>query len=259
MTYEVVPVIKPEGFTSTQLISSFKKQFSQYAQEKISPAGRLDPMAEGVILLLIGEANKMRSKFLALDKTYEFIILLGIASDTYDLLGKITQNNLEYDNSLIKKDLIRLLPNYLGTFQQLYPPYSSKPVQGRPLFFWARQERLSEITIPAKTVKVKKISVEKWEEREMNTLKKDIINRLAKVEGDFRQEEIISNWKDFHGNPSRKILLVHCVATVTSGTYIRSLCHEIGKGLGIGALAYSIKRTKVGNYDNENALLLNVQ
>jgi len=89
---------KPLGMTPLEAIREFQRKNPKYQTTKLSFAGRLDPMAEGLLLVLEGEENKDRKRFENLDKTYEFSILFGVTTDTYDLLGKITRfENLKFE------------------------------------------------------------------------------------------------------------------------------------------------------------------
>src|SRR5687767_12670821 len=84
---QVLNIYKPIGLTPLQLIKLLKKSKEGYKNIKMSFAGRLDPLAHGVMLLLLGEENKNRDKYLSLDKTYEFKVLFGVETDTFDFLG----------------------------------------------------------------------------------------------------------------------------------------------------------------------------
>ncbi len=83
----VLNVYKPEGITPVQLIEQLRINFPEYREAKISFAGRLDPLAHGVMVLLLGEENKQREKYLNLEKEYTFSCLLGVETDTFDYLG----------------------------------------------------------------------------------------------------------------------------------------------------------------------------
>src|SRR4051812_15345092 len=99
----IILLNKPLSFTPLQATLKFKQAFPEYADQKIAYAGRLDPMAEGLLLLLIGNETKKRKDYEALSKTYEFSILLGISTDTYDLLGKIKETNFDFQLDSVHK------------------------------------------------------------------------------------------------------------------------------------------------------------
>ena len=135
---------------------------------------------------------------------------------------------------------------------QEYPAYSSKPVDGTPLFAHARAGTLQDIEIPTRQVKI--FSLEHIHTKEVS--EKDVLQiieeRIGKVHGDFRQEQILTRWREVL--PGADTVLISKIrATVSSGTYIRSLAQLMGKKLGCGGLACSIHRTRVGPYILQNA------
>lgn len=258
----VLSVNKPVSLTPNQVIEKIRTQFPHFAKEKIGFAGRLDPMARGVLLLLIGDANFEREQYLNLDKTYEFTALLGLETDSYDLLGLL--NELETKNPPENTEEIvnQFINESIGNKTQPYPPYSTKPVQGKRMFNWAKEGRLNEIEIPTKEITV--YSFKKLHEStlQVNDLEKIINEKVAKIEGEFRQEEILSKWQTFFLRVSREDTTI--LKTVTfevkcsSGTYVRSLVHNLGKLLNCGAVTLDINRTKVGTYKLDDALDLKV-
>ncbi len=256
---EVISLYKPAGLTPSQLIDDLKKKYPSFEGVKISPAGRLDPMAEGLVLLLVGDANKRRDEFLKLDKTYEFSILFGITTDTYDLLGKVLKTDFSYSYPVLSEKLPKLLASHIGKTSQPYPPFSSKPVNGKPLFHYARTKQLEEIILPEKTVTIKELHLISLYKDTTDEVKKTTLEKISAVAGDFRQEEITKIWEEQFPSFPTTLSVAECTATVSSGTYIRSLAHTLGEELGCGALAFSIKRTKIGNYRVEDALYLNEQ
>lgn len=252
---EIVPILKPEAMTPLMVITKFKKKFPQYSKEKISVAGRLDPMASGLLLLLIGDANKKRTHLQSLDKVYDFTLLLGVTTDTYDILGEIT-SIAKSPRILSSKQLTSYLTTFIGTSQQAYPPYSSMHVMGKPLFYWAREGNLKKITIPTKKITITSLDFLSSSVVTKLELVEDIKKRIKKVTGDFRQKEVEEKWKESSSLLPEKLELISLRAEVSSGTYIRSLCNELGKLIGSGGLAYSIERTSCGDYDLKDALRL---
>jgi len=180
---EIVPIFKPKSVTPTQLITTFRDKFPTYAHEKISPAGRLDPMAEGLLVLLIGEANKKRGEFLKMDKTYEFTFLFGIMTDSYDSLGRIMDTNFSFQPNKIKKQLHITIHTNLGKSNQAYPPYSSKTVQGKPLFYWARENKLNEIVVPSKDIEIKEIELLSFFEQDKSEVIHEILTQIQNCTG----------------------------------------------------------------------------
>lgn len=249
----VIPVWKPIGWTPLKTVIEFKKSKSEYAKNIVSYAGRLDPMAEGILLLLIGEENKKRHEYEDLKKTYESEIILGISTDSFDGLGLITNINLK---KYSRKEIDKFLKEFIGKQKQIYPPYSSKAVKGKPLYWWARKNKLNEIKIPEREIEIYSIELFNLESISSLDLANEIIERLRLVEGDFRQEEIIGNWEKFAAeNKDKELIKIKINVFCSSGTYVRRIASDLGEKLGIGAFALSIKRIKVDKYKKENCIL----
>lgn len=242
----VIYVYKPRGLTPRQTIALFKLKHPQYEREKIGYAGRLDPMAEGLLLLLIGLENKKRKTYESLSKTYQFDILLGIATDTFDLLGIVTHTwDTPFPDDLMNR-AEGMIKNLVGTNQQAYPPFSSKPVSGKPLFWWAREEKLHTITIPQKSIVIKASEIVRTASLPVRELQRSIYTDIPRVTGDFRQERILSSWESFFFRTKQLAFpVITSRVTCSSGTYIRSLAHQIGQNLGTNALALRIIRTGI--------------
>lgn len=209
-------------------------------------AGRLDPMAEGLLVVLAGEECKQKETYLGLDKVYETEFLLGIETDTHDVLG-LVQNKMAVPTSPFET----VLRTFLGKRMQTYPTYSSKPHKGRPLFELARSGELPpEDEMPSREVEIYRIEMMGERQVSARELEQHILEKIPLVKGDFRQAEIVRQWQEFFQKQDTASrfqifsLRVYC----SSGTYIRSLAHEAGKRLGTGAIAFSIKRTQVGDF-----------
>ncbi len=207
-------------------------------------AGRLDPMAEGALLVLVGEECKQKEKYLGLEKEYEVEVLFGVGTDTGDLLGKLRINN--YELRIEKEQVKEVLKSLTGKFVQEYPVFSSKTVAGLPLFALAKSGNLPK-TLPTKEVEI--YSIDLLEQREISSkmLLDYILENFAKVKGDFRQEEIVSLWRDFLQGNHTSFQIAKIKVFCSSGTYMRTLAERLGSALGVPALAFSIKRTKVGD------------
>jgi tRNA pseudouridine55 synthase len=191
-----------------------------------------------------------RRDYELLEKEYEFELLLGVETDTYDVLGIIQKYEVQSINCEMEQ-IDHVLGSYVGTFEQSYPPYSSARVGGHPLFWWARAGRLDEIAIPTHAVTVYSAKLLRSYSIPLHvvvTSAKERINCLQR--GDFRQQEVLDCWDRLDGaNPNNPQLPVFtCQIVCSSGTYIRSICHEIGQQLGCGAIAYRITRTRIGDY-----------
>lgn len=239
----IFTIYKNEGETPLQAIEQYKKENSQTEKEKMTYAGRLDPMAEGILLILSGEDTKRKEEFLGLEKEYEFEILWGISSDSFDILG-LPKMGGEIQSEENISDSISSLPKDITL---PYPPFSSKTIFGKPLFEWFRSGKISDIEIPERKMEIKKIEALGIREIESRELLEEIISRINRVRGDFRQRETIEKWSEIL-EKDKNFKITKLKAIVSSGTYIRSLAEYLGKELNSGALAYRIKRVRVGEY-----------
>ncbi|MCX6755370.1 MAG: hypothetical protein NT068_02425 [Candidatus Nomurabacteria bacterium] len=243
----IILLNKKEGETPLESLESFRLKHAEYKNLPMTYAGRLDPMAEGLMIVLTGEECKNKEKYLSFDKEYEFQVLFGFATDTYDILGKVTQPHRQ--GLWGKKELEKVLKEFLGKRKQKYPVYSSKTVDGKPLFSYARNGE--NVEIPEKEVEIKSLKLIKIQSIKKEKLLKNIEKRINKVKGDFRQKEIIKIWKKNLNtkNVQHRVLnIASFKVKCSSGTYVRSISNEMGEKLGIPTLAYSIKRTKIGKY-----------
>ncbi|MCX6819696.1 MAG: hypothetical protein NT019_00170 [Candidatus Adlerbacteria bacterium] len=250
---KVLNLYKQLGETPRERLDRLRAQKPEYAHEVLSYAGRLDPMAEGVMITLVGSANKMREAYLDMSKEYVLDVLFGFATDTYDALGRIMENG--DTAALTKKAIEKGLNEFRGHVSQEYPPYSSKTVEGKSLFEWARAGALGALVLPRKTVTIYDITLEGIYKIKEPALLSYIETSVDKVHGDFRQEEIVAGWKrKLSATGDREFSCATIKISCSSGTYARSIAHGLGKDLGIPALALHILRTKVGDYESSKSL-----
>jgi tRNA pseudouridine55 synthase len=243
----ILLINKPIGYTPLQVVTALKKGSMKYQDQTISYAGRLDPMAEGLLVLLVGEENKKRKEYEGMEKEYEFEVLLGVGTDSYDLLGVVTDTSSSFDDT--ETSVLSVVPQLVGKHIQPFPPYSAKPVHGIPLYKWARENRLHEIVIPEKEIEVRSLRHLGTHVLSQKKLQESIFEKLTLVRGDFRQDAIYASWERFFASTQQKeFVTMTFKATVTSGTYIRSLAKRMGEMIGIASLAFSIKRTRVGDF-----------
>ena len=267
--YERINVVyKKCGQTPLDCINEVKNANAELFGLPLTYAGRLDPLAEGVLIILAGDECLKKDEYLKLSKEYEVDILFGFTTDTYDVMGLVMNN----DDSLVSKfsgllmkenngldykslgenfmiNIKKILTQFIGKVKQPYPPYSSRPVNGKPLFMWAREGKLNEIEIPSHDVFVESIEIIKegliTGKNFLNKIKSDI----SSVKGDFRQEEIVKLWEtSLVDKLDTQYKTITIKISCGSGVYVRGIAHELGKKLGVPALALKIVRTKVGDF-----------
>ncbi len=254
---------KPVGISPLDAINTLKEKYSELKNEKMTYAGRLDPMAEGALLILAGKAVYEKEKYLKLDKEYEGEILFGFETDTYDVLGlpKKSKHSVSIPRTVLEKTLEK----FLGKNKMPLPPYSSYKIKGTPLFQWARNGKLKEIKIPKKEIEIYEIKLLGTRKTNCKNMLSKIIKKIKTVRGDFRQKEILNRWgKICPQNSDRqlagtfenqeKYIVAKIKIACSSGTYIRSIAHQLGKELKIGATLLSLTRTKVGDFNIKNSL-----
>lgn len=241
----VFSIYKKAGETLAALIIRFRREQSLGDDVPITYAGRLDPMADGLVILLTGENCKEKDSFLGLDKTYSFEVLFGVATDTFDMLGLITNAK---ESLPTEQEIEEVLGGVKNITSFSYPPFSSKPVDGVPLFMHAKLGTLPE-NLPTIQGEIKSLILKNYRVVTFGEIVNKSLKIIKKVEGDFRQKEIIEGWQDFWKDSGNNKCAVATFETeVTSGVYVRSIATLIGEAVETPALAYSITRTEVGQY-----------
>ncbi|MEK7105787.1 MAG: hypothetical protein AAB895_00330 [Patescibacteria group bacterium] len=257
------------GETPLECLERVRKEYGIATDIPMTYAGRLDPMAEGVMILLAGEECKNKEQYLGLDKTYEFEVLVGFQTDTYDLLGLVNTTSKEEferssdnttspeykisgprvgspDSEILYSGFVSTIQSFIGTFIQKYPSFSSKTVGGKQLFQRALDDELPS-DMPEHEVTISKLHCTSTVIREKEELEKEILRRIGLVHGDFRQEEIKKSWNEAFDNSNEKeFTIFKCICECSSGTYIRQLVADMSKKISVPLVTYSIKRTKVG-------------
>ncbi|MBA3789400.1 hypothetical protein H0X32_03350 [Patescibacteria group bacterium] len=248
---------KKRGETPLETLEAWKSQHSALAGIPTSYAGRLDPMAEGKLLVLLGDECKKQDQYTKLDKEYEIEVLLDMKTDTGDVLGIG-----EYGGKVTFPDRAALRPvlsHELGPRSHRYPIFSSKTVNGKPLFLYALEGTLSEITIPEHIETIYRIIHENSYRLSTIELKKRLDELLAHIPrsdepskilgADFRQDAVRARWNEiFKTLPNRQFEILKLRVICASGSYMRTLAERIGTSLGTTGLALSINRTKIGKF-----------
>lgn len=140
---------KEVGQTPLQCSEIFRSTRTDLANVSMSYAGRLDPMASGKLLILLGDECKNQTSYHGLDKEYQFEVLLGVTSDTADVLGRLTEC-MGPESNFKLSDIQTIGKELTGDIELPYPHFSSKTVQGKPLHTWTLEGRIDEIEIPTK-------------------------------------------------------------------------------------------------------------
>jgi len=240
----MILINKKVGETPLELLDRLRKEELDLKNEKLSYAGRLDPMAEGEMLILVGdEENKNYESYLGFDKEYIATFLLGIKTDTGDALGLITGLS---DEDFSEKEVRENIQNFLNIKEQIYPWFSAKTVNGIKLFDHYKKGNPDNIKRPKRNVNIKEVEVLNFKKESIGNIQDYIKSFIMKVKGDFRQEEILEKWSEYFYNKNSDDVLysVEVKIKVSSGTYIRGLTENISTPGG-SALLLKLNRTKI--------------
>jgi len=201
----VIVVDKPQGWTSHDVVARCRNLLKE---RSIGHLGTLDPMATGVLPLVIGKMTRLSQFYAGSQKRYEGTIRLGVATDSYDADGEAVGSEQPVEVSL--EELREAVRTFLGPLLQTPPPFSAKKVQGVPAYKLARRNQPVEL-------KAVEVQIFEFEVRE-----------LAGQEAEFS-------------------------CRVSSGTYIRSLAHDLGQTLGCGAHLARLRRTTTAEFEISHA------
>ncbi len=252
-----VTIHKKVGETPLQALERVREKCALSREIPLAYAGRLDPMAEGKLLVLVSDTCKKQAQYHNLDKEYIFEVLFGFETDTGDILGIPTKG--EIASAFMDTDLRSQAHSKPRTFTAPYPIFSSKTVRGKPLFLWALERKLNEIEIPEITTTLYNTtylgSVLKTPSEIHDYIHTRIdslphVTETSKALGaDFRRDEILERWDELLSvSPEQSFRIARFSVVCSSGTYIRSLAPQIARALGTTGLAFSICRTTIGTY-----------
>lgn len=229
---------KKVGETPLELIDRIRLESPELASERLSYAGRLDPMAEGQMLIIVGNENNERDKFLGFDKEYEAEFLFGVSTDTGDVLGLITDVK---EAEISFEEISAVVQDFTKIKSQKYPWFSSKTVFGIKLFDHFKKGNL-DIERPTRDVEIKSVEILDYSDKSTEEIKNYIFESINKVNGDFRQKETIERWREFFSKNSRPTLkTLKIKILVSSGTYIRALTENFP----IPTTLLKLNRTKI--------------
>lgn len=201
----VLIINKPSGLTSHDVVAQVRRMTGE---KSVGHLGTLDPMATGVLPLVLGRFTRLAQFYNEAEKRYEGSIRFGHATDTYDAEGAPT--GPERPVSFTLDELRAAAGQFTGKIEQLPPPFSAKKIAGIPAYRLARKGQ--PVELKPKQVEVKELEILSWDGRQAQ----------------FK-------------------------AWVSSGTYLRSLAHDLGQKLGPGAHLSALQRTAVREFTIEEA------
>jgi len=205
----ILNIYKEAGWTSADVVAKLRGILHT---KKIGHTGTLDPAAEGVLPVCIGNATKICDLITDWDKEYEAVLRLGITTDTLDMEGEIlSEKAVDIIKGIPTERIAEVINSFLGNQLQVPPMYSALKQNGQRLYDLARQG--IEVERKPRPISIKEITIKSIE--------------LPRV-----------------------TFLVRC----SKGTYIRSLCQDIGERLGVGGAMEHLTRTRVGIFELSSAI-----
>ena len=245
----ILIVDKPAGMSSHDIVNEVR-----YALKirKVGHAGALDTFSTGVMLILVGKATKLSDSFMGMEKSYTAKMLLGVATETQDIEGKVVKckPDLEIDEKLIKLTI----NSFDGGYSQGVSPFSSVKVAGKKL-----RKVLRDKTYTYKIVKDNKN--ERFIElygKDNNVLKERILipKRDVKIKDiEIKSIETVESADLHFAEPIIKgeYIVVTFSLSCSKGTYVRQLAEDIGEKLGAPACLIALRRTRIGEFTEELA------
>ena len=212
MFHGMMTIYKEAGYTSSDVVARLRGILHM---KKIGHTGTLDPDAEGVLPVCLGNGTKLCELIADRDKEYVAVMRLGVTTDTQDMSGEVlTQVSEEEVRQRVTPSLVEeKASEFVGEISQVPPMYSAVKVNGKRLYEYARQGRTVERK--ARTITIYELEITKID-----------------------------------------LPLVTMRVRCSKGTYIRTLCHDLGQELGTGAAMEHLLRTRVGQFRLENAIRL---
>ena len=130
----IVIINKPDGITSHDVVARVRRKFKM---RRVGHAGTLDPMATGVLVILLGKATKLFNQFVKLNKAYRATLVLGRTTTSADMQGEILKN-MPYGH-IAKGEIEKVFKNFVGDIEQVPPMVSAVRFKGKKLYQWARE------------------------------------------------------------------------------------------------------------------------
>jgi tRNA pseudouridine55 synthase len=218
---------KPVGLGSTSAVGAVKRLLREAGEPKtkVGHGGTLDPLASGVLPIALGEATKLAGRMLGATKAYDFTIRFGEETDTLDAGGEVIETS---DHRPTLAEIEAALPRFTGPIEQVPPVYSALKIDGKAAYSRARAGETLEMKARSVTITSLRASAPPREQ-----------SNLTRSSGDAEGLDEIT-----------------LSATVSKGTYIRSLARDIARALGTVGHVTMLRRTRAGPFALEQAISL---
>ena len=231
---------KPRGLGSTQAVGAVKRNLREagYGKVKVGHGGTLDPLAEGVLPIALGEATKLAGRMLDSDKVYDFTTAFGEETSTLDAEGEVVAHS-KHRPTLAELEAV--LPRFTGPIEQAPPAYSALKVAGRRAHELARAGE--QVELATRSVRIHSLTV-----------------RPGPAEGSsfFASAEGVGGNGVLKSSARTRPATFTLRAHVSKGTYIRSLARDIALALGTRGHVTYLRRIKAGPFREEQAISLDL-
>ncbi len=213
----ILIIDKPQDWTSHDVVAKVRRILKT---KKVGHAGTLDPMATGVLIVLVGKATKLSDKLLNQHKTYAAEVSFGQQTDTGDAEGEVIKEEMAHSKRLAEDDIKGAALKLIGDRQQQVPAYSAVKVDGKKLYELARKGQ-ELVNRPSRTITIESIGIDAFKAFDL-------------------------------AGPAKATITVEC----SKGTYIRVLAEELAEQLGTVGHLTALRRLKSGDFAIEQAVTL---
>ncbi|MGI8704185.1 MAG: tRNA pseudouridine(55) synthase TruB [Sphingomicrobium sp.] len=238
---------KPIGLGSTHAVSAVKRALREAGEPKtkVGHGGTLDPLASGVLAIALGEATKVAGRMLEATKAYEFTISFGEETDTLDAEGQVVAR---IDSRPTLEQIESVLPSFTGEIEQVPPAFSALKVAGKAAY--ARARAGEEVEMKSRRVTVHELKILPAGEARGEG------DRLAQLSGGGASPSALRPATSPSLRDREEVSKITLSATVSKGTYIRSLARDIARALDAVGHVTMLRRTRAGPFSLDSAISL---
>lgn len=273
----MIEAYKKKYQTCLEMLEELRLSNPELRDQVLSYNGILDPMAEGIVPVLVGsEENKNRDRFTGSIKEYQVAVLVGVSTDSSDLLGIVREMVEDSNNVILNLELVEMVKDlevnkkilrkaqndaevvssdniissfcqYPREFEQTVPMHSNRKVRGKRLWWWALHgELIDESERPKNKVKI--LEIEFLNESSLSAIQlKSEIDMMGRNIGErFRLTKVLESWNNFFVNNNEiEFKVLNFQIMVTSGFYVRTFVESVSEELDLPLVVFSLARTKV--------------
>jgi tRNA pseudouridine(55) synthase len=246
----MIEVYKNKYETCLEMLERLRRERVELCDEVLSYAGILDPMAEGIVPVLVGkDENIRRGAYHGTKKVYTVRVLVGVRTDSGDLLGVVTREN-SAARALSENDpdqIISCFLNHTRSFTQTVPMHSNRKVAGKPLWLWMLNGvQIPEDKRPQNHVTIFDLTFLGKDTIDLEKLTREVAMMKERFGERFRMPLVYSSWERFFlDNTAREFIVLDFELYVSSGFYVRTFVEGVSLAVGVPLVVYSLVRSRV--------------